>query len=327
MDLSIIIVNWNSAGFLRNCLKSIYRAPRGFDFEVIVIDNASFDGAHELVEQEFPRVKFIESIFNLGFACANNAAFEYSSGRNILFLNPDTEIPGSALETLVSTLDLHPTTGIAGGKLLNSDGSPQTSCVQGFPTIWNQLVDAQLLRRVFPRAKAWGMRPLWKNDGAPADVEVVSGACLMIRRCVFEQVGRFSTAYFMYAEDADLCYKVKQAGWAVTYVPNAEVVHHGGGSSAAQSQVAAVRMKQAVCDFIRLRQGSGHAALYRITMAIAASLRLLMLAAVLVFTAGRLRPGSLRTSAAKWISVLRWALGLEARAGRQVQPEPRRVIA
>jgi N-acetylglucosaminyl-diphospho-decaprenol L-rhamnosyltransferase len=328
VDLSIIIVNWNSAAFLKECLGTIYSPSRSLELEVIVVDNASFDGARQMVETEFPAARFIESAANLGFGGANNAGFEHSTGRNILFLNPDTKILGAALETMVSTLDANPAAGIVGCKLLNFDGSVQTSCIQAFPTIWNQLLDAEFLRSLFPHARIWGTGPLWKRSVAPAEVEVVSGACLMIKRTVFEQVGRFSTPYFMYGEDADLCYQVKQAGWRVEYVGGVQVVHHGGGSSGVkQSRFAAVMMKQSLCEFIRLRQGTFQATLYRIGMALAASLRLLLLGAVFVLTLGLSHPGSIRNAAQKWFHILRWTVGLEGWANHPVQSRARRIPA
>jgi GT2 family glycosyltransferase len=326
VDLSIIIVNWNSADYLRKCLRSIYIAPCQIEFETIVIDNASFDGARQMVENEFPATKFIETVANLGFGSANNAAFDHSTGRHVLFLNPDTEILGAGLETMVSTLDSTPAAGIVGCKLLNCDGSVQTSCIQVFPTVWNQLLDAEVLRLLFPRARLWGTGPLWKDGVSPVDVEIVSGACLMIKRSAFEQVRRFSTAYFMYGEDADLCHKVKRAGWSVKYVRNVQVLHHGGGSSGVnQGRFCSVMMKQSLCEFIRMRQGAFHAALYRIFMAIAASFRLLLLGTAFVLTLGLFHLSAIRNAAEKWFHVLRWALGLEGWANHPLQPDQRSV--
>jgi GT2 family glycosyltransferase len=312
VDLSIIIVNWNSAEFLRQCLRTIHVSRRDIQFEVIVIDNASFDGSGQLLENEFPEATFLQSTANLGFASANNAAFEHASGRNILFLNPDTQILGPALENMVAALDSTSTAGIVGCKLLNSDGSVQTSCVQRFPTIYNQLLDAELLRMMFPSAKIWGTGPLVQETDLPVTVEVVSGACLMIKSALFEKVGRFTSAYFMYGEDADLCYKVKQAGWSIEYIGSAQVIHHGGRSSGArESRFATVMMKQSLCEFIRRRQGAGHGLLYRGFMALAASIRLILLCITMVLTIGLFRRRRVLGAAEKWFNVLRWALGFE----------------
>src|SRR5260370_22558742 len=134
MARSIVIVNWNSTAFLRECLRSIYATATNLEFEVIVIDNASFDGSEMMVRREFPTVEFVQSRKNLGFAGGNNIAFAHSSGRNVLFLNPDTELTGHALTAMCSVLDTLSDAGVVGCKLLNSDLSVQTSCIQAFPT-------------------------------------------------------------------------------------------------------------------------------------------------------------------------------------------------
>jgi len=179
MDLSIIIVNWNSKEYLRKCVGSILTGTRGLDFEIIVIDSASFDGCAEMLRNEFPRVRFIQSQENLGFAKANNLAFQSAIGEFLLFLNPDTEIVGPAINLLHSALKELPDAGAVGGKLLNSDGTVQTSCVQAFPTILNQCLSAEALRQLTPKARLWGMRAIFENGGKPSEVEMISGACLI----------------------------------------------------------------------------------------------------------------------------------------------------
>src|SRR5215475_8918812 len=149
-DLSIIIVNWNSKAFVRKCLVSLYANTQKTKFEIVVVDNASYDGCGEMLRAEFPKVHFIQNDKNLGFAAANNLGFESTAGRNILFLNPDTEVIGPAIDTLVEFVDHNPKAGVVGGKLLNTDKSIQTSCIQRFPTILNQVLDADLLRKLFP---------------------------------------------------------------------------------------------------------------------------------------------------------------------------------
>jgi GT2 family glycosyltransferase len=310
MDLSIIIINWHSRAYLRKCLESIDRS--GFDgsAEVIVVDNASFDGSGEMIASYFPGVKFIQSADNRGFSRANNLGFEYSSGRNILFLNPDTEIVGSALTEMVGVLDSNPDVAVLGCRLLNSDGSVQSSCVQSFPTVWNQMVDAELLRSVFPRANVWGTQALGEEKPLHREVETVSGACLLIRREVFDEVAGFSTAYFMYAEDADLCYRVKKAGWNVGCLSTTRVIHHGGGSSdGGMSSFSVVTMRQSICEFIRIHQGPLNAVLYRIGMGCTATARLLMLAVGVVFTFGARQRQVISGRFAKWLNILRWSLG------------------
>src|SRR5258708_14093708 len=146
MDLSVIIINWNSAEYLRGCLDCLYRQTKGIWFEVIVIDNASYDGCEKILREEFPEVGFIQSAENLGFSKANNAAYLRSKGELILFLNPDTEIIGDAVQKMAACLRDRASAGAAGTPLPKSDRSPQQSCIVAFPTIWNQVVHSPPLR-------------------------------------------------------------------------------------------------------------------------------------------------------------------------------------
>jgi hypothetical protein len=313
-DLSIIIVNWRSVDFLRKCLTSIRAHGHGLTLETIVVDNASFDGSAEMVAREFPETCFIQSDKNIGFGKANNLGFSRSNGRNLLFLNPDTEILGTALPVMVSTLESVPGAGAVGCKLLNDDGSIQMSCIQAFPSILNFVLDADYLRAAFPRFSVWGTRPLLDGSTGPAPVEVISGACLMIRRDVFEKLGGFSTEYFMYAEDTDLCYRVRRAGWTAYYTGQAEVIHHGGksSSSAEQSQFASVVMLESILRFMRLFHGRAYAWAFQATAALVAAFRLLMLGVARLATVGQEKSRAVSAAWAKWAKIFRWALGREA---------------
>ncbi len=228
--VSIIIVNWNSLAYLQECLHSIYENSGDIEFEVIVVDNASAVDETVAIKAAFPLAITIRSDKNLGFAGANNLGFQHASAPNILFLNPDTKVIGSAVATMVRRLEGSPEVGALGCKLLNTDGSVQTSCIQRFPTITNQVLDLEFLRQRFPLWSVWGIAPLFTDRSEVSDVEVISGACLMISREAFERAGRFSEKYFMYAEDVDLCYQTRKAGWRVCYTGDATVIHHGGGT-------------------------------------------------------------------------------------------------
>jgi GT2 family glycosyltransferase len=311
MDLSIIIVNWKSKEYLRKCLTSVLAETRDLEFEIIVIDSASFDGAGEMVRQNFPQVRFIQSEENLGFARANNAAFAVSKGEVVLFLNPDTELVGAAINQLYAALKQLPNAGAVGGKLLNSDGSVQTSCIQAFPTILNQVLSAEALRRLTPRARMWGMRAIFDAASQPVEVEMISGACVMMRRTVFETIGRFSTEYFMYAEDVDLCFKAQQAGFTNYYFGAAVVIHHGGGSSQqARSNFSSIMMIQSISQFLRKTRGPVYSLGYRLVLGGAALLRvliLLLLSPVLLIKSGVTRWWA---ACSKWLAVFNWGLGL-----------------
>lgn len=313
MDLSIVIVNWNSAAFLMKCLRTVYETTKDVALETIVVDNASYDGSGETIKSEFPMVRFIQSEDNLGFSGANNLGYVHSQGRNLLFLNPDTEILGDAIARMLDALDTLQKAGAIGCRLLNSDMTVQTSCVQAFPTILNQALDSDVLRLMFPKSKLWKMDPLYCNSDNPSEVEVVSGACIMVKKSVFDLVGHFSTDYFMYAEDIALCYKIRQAGYNVYFIKDASVVHHGGGSSAKHDErsFGAIQMRESIFRFLRRTKGKYYAFLYKACMSVVSVCRLVLICIIApVMTLwGRRKVAT--SSFHKWSGILRWSLGLE----------------
>lgn len=309
MDLSILIVNWNSKEFLEKCLHSIFSHTSDIKFEVIVIDSGSFDGCDRMLNESYPSVRFIQSQINLGFARANNRAFQEAAGMYALFLNPDTEIVGAAVIALYSHLKSLPNAGMVGARLLNSDGSLQTSCIQSMPTIANKILDSAFLRARWPHSKLWGTAALFDQGAAASEVDAISGACLMIKSSVFREVGGFSEDYFMYAEDIDLAYKVYRAGYRKYFVPQSTVVHHGGNSTArAPNTFTAVMMPEATFRFFRKTRGRRYAAAYRCGMSVNAIIRLVLLrVSRLLALSGRDRR-SHQASLRKWRELLRWGL-------------------
>jgi GT2 family glycosyltransferase len=311
-NLSIIIINWRSQAFVRDCLTSICANIGSLTHEILVVDNASFDGCEEMVRSEFPHVHFIQSQDNLGFAAANNLAFAQSTGRNILFLNPDTEIRGAAIQELVSALECLPDAGLVGARLLNSDGSLQTTCITAIPIILNQTLNSRYLRRTFPRWKIWGMRALFEHNTMPVPVEAISGACMLARREVIHHVGGFRTDYFMYAEDMDLCVTVSQAGWKIYYVPDAAIVHHAGGSSTSreESNFSNIMLRQSVTHFFRLYRGPFYAMRYRASLAAVSVLRILILFISFPILIQRWSYRGISLALKKWWSIFLWSLGI-----------------
>jgi GT2 family glycosyltransferase len=311
VELSIIIVNWKSKDYLRKCLASVLAETRGIEFEIIVIDSASFDGSEEMVRQEFPEVRFIQSQENLGFSKSNNRAFAESRGDVVLFLNPDTELVGPAINRLYDAMKALPNAGAVGGKLLNTDGTIQTSCIQAYPTILNQVLSAEALRRLTPRSRLWGMRAIFEASLKPVVVEMISGACLLMRRTVFEKIGQFSTEYFMYAEDVDLCYKAEQAGFSNYYFGEAVVVHHGGGSSQqARSNFSSVMMIESISQFLKKSHGNVYSLCYRLVLGGSALIRvvvLVLLSPLLLLKSGVAR---WKSACSKWLAIFNWGLGL-----------------
>jgi N-acetylglucosaminyl-diphospho-decaprenol L-rhamnosyltransferase len=329
MDLSIIIVNWNSLPDLRPCLASVYRETRALTFEVIVVDNASAEDCGPAIRQEFPGVIFYRSGTNLGFGRANNLGFALSSGELILFLNPDTEIGDDVFARMAAHL-LKASSGAVGPCLLNTDGSIQTSCVQVYPTIANQLLDSSLLRRMFPRWRIWGMEGWLSTDREAVPVDAISGACFMVRRRVFEAVGLFTDTYFMYGEDLDLSYKIFTAGFGVEYLPKCRVTHHGGRSSAQQRPYfASLRQKESLLQFFRLRRSRAYAICYVVIMGAAALVRMALIMAPVPLGPIAFRGQDRGMLFRKWLATLRWAAGKHSALGERVlrAPECRAVLS
>jgi GT2 family glycosyltransferase len=303
MDVSIIYVNWNSVGYIRESIRSVYEHASGqLRCEIIVVDNASPTGNVDALKDEFPEITLLKSTKNLGFAGANNLGYKSSSGEHILFLNPDTKLVNYAIDAMVRNLRSLPDAGIIGCRLLNSDLSLQTACVQTFPTIINQVLDNDYLRGRWPNSPLWGIRPLYSDNGKPAKVEVVSGACLMIKRAAFEKASLFSEDYFMYAEDLDLCYKVVQAGFASYYTGEGTVIHYGGKSS--EPEAATVMKWRAIPRFCDKNRGRLYGAVFRIAMASTAVVRLVLLKTISLFGKGSAERTELKSACEKWRTIL-----------------------
>lgn len=308
MDLSIICVNWNSVPYLRECIASIHEHTRHTSFEIIVVDNASPQRDVDTLREVDPAVRILKSPKNLGFAGANNLGFRNSSGRYLLFLNPDTRLVTPAIDLMVERVRKLRDAGIAGCKLLNSDLSVQTAAIQTFPTILNQVLDVELLRLRWPACPLWRIDALFADAGAPASVEVISGACQLLPREVFQAVGGYTEDYFMYAEDIDLNYKVSLLGFKRYYIGQAEIIHHGGRSSTQQkvNQWATSMKFRAMMRFYRKTRGNSYAGLYRGAMAGVAAVRLGILALLFPFVGTK--RALVRGASAKWRTVLKCAL-------------------
>ncbi|GGA59948.1 glycosyl transferase [Edaphobacter acidisoli] len=317
-DLSIIIVNWNSLEFLKNCIASIEATTHDVDYEIIVVDNDSPErGCHEL-RVRFPDVKLIVLERNIGFGAANNVGAAQARGRDLLFLNPDTLVTENALSRMMAVLDAQEEVGAVGCRLLNGDGTLQTSCVQSFPTILNQLLAFDWLKCHWPRLPLFGIRALYTNEGRGVyEVDVVSGACIMLKRKAFEQGGGFHRDYFMYAEEVDLCYRVRNAGMNVQYVGDAQVIHFGGQSTKKKEDgFSDILMRDSVFKFLRRSRGNPYARLYRIALFLSATVRMVVLVVVFPFSAipnRFIRRDAVKRAFKKWSNIARWSLALANR--------------
>lgn len=272
MDLSIIIVNWNTQEFLARCLEAVDKTAGGTDFEVSVVDNASTDDSAGMVRRQFPRVHLIANRKNVGFARANNQAIRLSRGRYILLLNSDAEVQAGALAKMVGFMADHPQAGGCGPRLLNADGSLQISC-HPMLTPWREFWRLTFLDRVWRRATYPQQR--WDQE-TPRRVEVIKGACFLLRRAALEQVGWLDEQYFMYTEEVDLCYRLAEAGWQLWWVPQAVVKHYGGASSAQLAEAMYLQLYLSKTQFYRKVGGARQAAYFKHLLRLAYGPRLIM---------------------------------------------------
>uniref|UniRef100_A0A7C4KHN4 Glycosyltransferase family 2 protein n=1 Tax=Anaerolinea thermolimosa TaxID=229919 RepID=A0A7C4KHN4_9CHLR len=229
VDLSICIVSYNSCNFLKDCLLSLRRQPAVPEMEVIVVDNGSQDGTIAMLHSMFPEVKVIQNEKNLGYTVPMNQALRIAQGRYLVQLNPDTLVGEGAFAAIVEYLEEHPETGVCTLKVLNRDGTLQRQCRRSEARPWDALSYFLGLSRVFPRSRVFGRYLLtYLDDDEIAEVEAVSGSCMIIRREVVEQIGYLDERFFAYQEDTDFCVRARKAGWKVQYVPLGRVVHLGG---------------------------------------------------------------------------------------------------
>jgi N-acetylglucosaminyl-diphospho-decaprenol L-rhamnosyltransferase len=247
VDLSIVVVSWNVRDLLRRCLDSILGTgcPKtegnaecplscilhpASSIEILVVDNGSTDGSVEMLRAYFPDVHVVVNAENRGFPAGNNQGMALAGGRYVLLLNPDTEVVGNALATMVAFADDHPDVGVIGPQLLNPDGSVQSSR-RRFPTLATALFESTWLQPYAPRSLLERYYVLDRPDDAVLDVGWLQGAALMARREAIDQIGPMDERFFMYSEELDWCRRFHEAGWRVVYLPGAQVVHHAGKSS------------------------------------------------------------------------------------------------
>ena len=256
MDLSIVIVSYNTRDMLRACLAALPHATGGITAEVWVVDNHSPDDSAGMVAAEFPNVKLIANADNPGFARANNQALRQSKGRHVVILNPDTEAESQSLTRMVWYLDANPDVGAIGPKLLNTDGSLQHNG-RPFPTPWREFVGHSGMGRwnprVYDRKYEYGREDFdqtWETDQ-------VSGACMMVPRVVMDKVGMLDEDFFMFYEEIEWCWRIRKAGYKVVYLPEARVVHHWMGSVRQQNRAMTARLFKSALTYYGKTAGTG----------------------------------------------------------------------
>ena len=231
VDISIIIVSWNTKDMLRECLESLYKSIVDITFEIIVVDNNSHDGSPEMVQDEFPEVHCIKSDKNLGFARANNEGIKRSSGRYLCLINSDVVVIKDCVNKIHRFMEEEKSVGIAGPKTLNSDGFLQGS-VDKFPSLMRNFLRATFSDSILNKFTTSYHNQLAKIKNTEAHkVDILYGSFWIVRKEALSQVGLLDDGFFIYSEDKDWCRRFTDAGWNVMYYLGAEIIHHGGGSS------------------------------------------------------------------------------------------------
>ncbi|MHA0856166.1 glycosyltransferase family 2 protein [Paenibacillus sp. CMAA1364] len=232
MDLSILILNYNTCKLTMDCLQSVFASHTSYQYEVIVIDNHSTDSSVETITKEYPQATLIANDDNVGFARGNNQGMDIAIGRYVLLLNSDTIIQTDTLQTMISFMDENSTVGASGCKVILPNGNLDKACRRGFPTPSASFYYAFGISRLFPDHKRFNQYQLGHLDpNQEYPVDCLVGAFMMLRRETIAQVGGLDETFFMYGEDVDWCYRIKQAGWEIYYYPRTTIVHLKGGSA------------------------------------------------------------------------------------------------
>jgi hypothetical protein len=250
-DLTVVIPSYNTRDLMEQALRTVEEASGDLSVEIIVVDNASQDGSQQMVRERFPDAVLICNEKNVGFAGANNLAFRRARGRHILLLNSDTIVRADTLHTMVSYLDDHPQVGAAGCKVLNPDGTLQLDCRRAFPTPSAAIYKLTGLSRLFPQSRRFALYNLsYLDEDETAEVDALSGSFMLVRRETLQQVGGLDEAYFMYGEDLDWCFRMREAGWKIYYVPTTQIIHFRGQSGRSHALRVQFRKNEAMAIFV-----------------------------------------------------------------------------
>lgn len=232
MDVSIVIVNYNTKQLTIDAIHSVFQSKTKYSYEVLLVDNNSSDGSVPAFQQAFPEIMLIVNDENVGFSRANNQAIKIAKGRYVLLLNSDTIVHEETLQVMLDFMEVHPLVGVSGCKVVLPDGSLDKACRRGFPTPQASLYHFLGLAKLFPdnpRFNQYQLGHLDPDKDYPVDCLV--GAFMLLRREAIEQVGLLDEEFFMYGEDIDWCFRIKESGWGVHYYPYTSIIHYKGASS------------------------------------------------------------------------------------------------
>jgi GT2 family glycosyltransferase len=315
--LSVVIVSYNTKAMTVRCLANLTERISGFEAEVFVVDNRSSDGSADEIAVRFPDCYLTRNEQNRGFGAANNQAIRIASGDFILLLNSDAFPHSDAIEALVRYLETNPRAAVVGPRLLNEDGSLQRSCHR-FTSPLRAMCDQLLISTAIPRSRLFGNYRTWAHDEQRM-VDVVIGACMLVRREAIERVGLFDEDFFLYAEETDWCKRFQNAGWHVGFTPSAIVTHLNGASGKAQADRVFTEFHRGQERFVRKHYCAAGLFWYRLMVVCGALIRIISFG-----VAGILLPAKrakLFELVHRWSRLLRWTMGQRGPGLSELQKE------
>ena len=266
MGVSIIIVNWNTCELLQHCLQSLDSATQDLSCQVIVVDNASTDGSAQMVKEQFPWVVLVENLNNVGFGRANNQALQMAESEFLLILNPDTILQAGVVQAMVLYLNQHPAVGAIGPRILNLDGSLQVS-ISPMPSIFREAWRLFHMDWLYPYSR-YSKARLAAQEAF--EVDVLKGACILLRKEIIGGIGLFDEQFFMYSEEVDLCWRIQKAGWQLHWLPSVSVIHYGSQSTKQIADQMFLELYRNKIKFFRKHQGELSSMVYKAILLIAA---------------------------------------------------------
>lgn len=324
--LSVIIVSYRTREMTLRCLRTLFEKTRDVAFDVWVVDNASRDGSCEAIRREFPEVHLIESQRNAGFGAANNCAMKEAQGDWFLLLNSDAFVQDGAVQTLIEYSKLHPRVGVVGPRLLHDDGTLQQSCF-GFPDPLYVWLENLRISPLFPAASSRSGLHRWPHD-SEREVDWLMGACLLVRREVWEEIGGFDERFWMYFEETDWQRRIAAQGWKIAFVPSAVVTHLGGASGNGVSALVKESFYESLDYYQWKHYGWAGLVSLRLAMTIGCSLRIAFwsLASAVPAQRNHARAKSKLQARLAWRQLTQWKIPLKDKArgdqaiGNQTSP-------
>jgi GT2 family glycosyltransferase len=251
MDVSFVIVNWNTKDLTLKCIRSIIATKSAYSQEIIVVDNASGDGSVDAIKNEYPSVTVLSNGINLGFAKANNMGIERSTGRYICLVNSDVEVFADTVSFIIGYMESNLGVGIVGPRILFPDLTLQNSC-RKYPNLWTKFCETAALNRIFPKTAIFSGEHMthFAHDRFKK-LESMAGCFMLIRREALSNVGLFDEQYFIYSEETDLCKRMNAAGWGIVFLPEVSVIHHHGASSSQDPQRFSIEQQKSLMKYWR----------------------------------------------------------------------------